>query len=462
MDYVTLLREQAQKRGSAVSLIWQDRSYTYSELCEAVQHFVLPAWREQLPRDYKTAVLIRTTDLYHQLVAFLGIMAAGQIPIIGHFDLPPLEEEKLVAKNKIGFVLAEEGGAWVLTKKTEEAAEETSFSAAGSIPAKASCQNACMGVLSSGSADTPKVMYRTYESWGGFFPEQNRRFAIDSVATVLVEGSFSFTGNLSIWASCLFAGCTLVVSDALNGREWLRMIETYQVTTLYLIPVKLKLLNRLARNTYPQVKTILAGSQLLGAAAAKKLKKAFPASEIILYYGASELNYISWLTFEEVLRYPDSVGKAVPGVQIWSENGLIYVNTPYHVEGLTQPCTLLDAGYFNEAGYLIFEGRKSRIINKGGFKVNCAKVENALNEIKGVAEAVVLPYEDERKGQELAAFVVGERNLTAGALRQNLKSVLMPQELPKKFFFLPMIPLNSCGKTDKNALLKQLKGPDTP
>lgn len=111
MDYVTLLREQAQKRGSAVSLIWQDRSYTYRELCEAVQHFVLPAWREQLPRDYKTAVLIRTTDLYHQLVAFLGIMAAGQIPIIGHFDLPPLEEEKLVAKNKIGFVLAEEGGA---------------------------------------------------------------------------------------------------------------------------------------------------------------------------------------------------------------------------------------------------------------------------------------------------------------------------------------------------------------
>ena len=111
MDYVTLLKEQAQKRGSAVSLIWQDRSYTYSELCEAVQHFVLPAWRKQLPRDYKTAVLIRTADLYHQLVAFLGIMAAGQIPIIGHFDLPPLEEEKLVAKNKIGFVLAEEGGS---------------------------------------------------------------------------------------------------------------------------------------------------------------------------------------------------------------------------------------------------------------------------------------------------------------------------------------------------------------
>lgn len=27
----------------------------------------------------------------------------------------------------------------------------------------------CMGALSSGSTSVPKVLYRTYESWAGFF-----------------------------------------------------------------------------------------------------------------------------------------------------------------------------------------------------------------------------------------------------------------------------------------------------
>ena len=419
-------------------------------------------------------MLIRTQNLYHQLLAFLAVMDAGQIPVIGHYDLPGDAERQLVEKNRIGFVLEEKAGKWSFRRgvcerqgtepqsaEKQNAQDTTDFVPAKSvltkfIPAKAPYQNACMGVLSSGSTDVPKVMYRTYESWAGFIPEQNRRFCIDGKAVVFTEGSFSFTGNLSIWASVIYAGCTLAVSEIFSCRQWLEMIEKHHVNVLYLVPAKLKALTWYLHKEFPLVKMILAGSQLLGTRTTEKLRTYFPASEIVLYYGASELDYITWLSYAEVLRFPDSVGKPVPGVKVWVDNGLIYIDTPYHVEGLQQPCTLHDTGYFNEEGYLIFNGREGDIVNKGGFKISCTRIENALCGLPEVVQAVVLPYEDAGRGQEAAAFVICDGEISRQELRQQLKQQLMQQEMPKRILFLKEIPLNSRGKTDKKRLLALL------
>ena len=464
MNYVTLLTNYAKEIPDTPYIILRHQQITYGQAYKDVCSFVVPEWKERFPEIYKTCVLIRTQNLYHQLLAFLAVMDIGQIPIIGHYDLPEDAEKQLVEKNHIGFVLEEKDNRWILKQGVGaedkdgvvSAASQNTKEATAFVPAKVPYQNACMGVLSSGSTDVPKVMYRTYESWADFIPEQNRRFGIDGSAVVFTEGSFSFTGNLNIWASVLYAGCTLAVSEVFNGRRWLEMIATYHVSVLYLVPAKLKMLTRYLQREYLSMKMILAGSQLLGAATAEKLKKYFPESEIILYYGASELNYITWLNYEEVLRFPDSVGKPVPGVSVWIENGLIYIDTPYHVEGLQQPCTLHDTGSFNEEGYLIFNGREKDIINKGGFKISCTKVENALCSLPEVAQAVVLPYEDAGRGQEAAAFLVCEKEVSVLDLRQRLRKILMPQEMPKKIIVLSGIPLNSRGKTNRDALLKML------
>ena len=464
MDYVTLLQKHAKEKENTLYLILKDRQITYGQAYEDVCGFVAPEWKQQFPADYKTGVLILTEDVYHQLLAFLAVMAAGQIPIIGHYDLPQDAENKLVEKNRIGFVLEEKAGKWALKQGVGEpyeaeqrvAEKQNAQETATFVPAKAPFQNACMGVLSSGSTDVPKVMYRTYESWAGFIPEQNKRFCIDGDAVVFTEGSFSFTGNLSIWASVIYAGCTLAVSEIFSCRQWLEMIEQHRVNVLYLVPAKLKALTRYLQKEYPSVKMILAGSQLLGAKTSEKLKKFFPASEIILYYGASELDYITWLSYEEVLRFPDSVGKPVPGVKVWVDNGVIYIDTPYHVEGLRQPCTLHDTGYFNKEGYLIFNGREGDVINKGGFKISCTKLENVLCGLPDVVQAVVLPYDDAGRGQEAAAFVICDGEISRQELRQQLKQQLMQQEMPKRILFLKEIPLNSRGKTDKKRLLALL------
>lgn len=452
MDYSDLLEQHAATHGSDLYAVFGGTQYTYARAWQDVCTFVRPEWQAAFPRSYKATVLIVTADLYGQLLAFVALMRAGQVPVLGHYDLPAAAEAQLVEKNKVAFVLTERDGQWELRRGWRDA---------GDIVPPAPYQDVCMGVLSSGSTDVPKVMYRTYESWAGFFPVQNERFRIDGNAVVLTEGSFAFTGNLSVWASVIYAGACLVGSDVLNCRQWLRLIDEYQVTVLYLVPTKLKLLTQYMDRAYPSMQMILAGSQLLGAKTAERLRNGFPGAEIILYYGASEVDYITWLSYDEVLQYPDSVGKPVPGVRVWCQDGLVYIDTPYHVAGLAQPCTLHDAGHFNDEGYLIFEGRVTNIINKGGFKINCTKVQNALEDLDGVVEAVVLPYEDGGRGQEAAAFIVVEpaarERLTKATVRKALGSTLMRQELPKKIRFVPSLPLNSRGKVDKGALLRLLE-----
>ena len=65
------------------------------------------------------------------------------------------------------------------------------------------------------------------------------------------------------------------------------------VTLLYLVPVKLKLLLQVAAQGPIGITAVMAGSQLLAPETAGALKTHFPHSQIYLYYGASELNYIT-------------------------------------------------------------------------------------------------------------------------------------------------------------------------
>lgn len=50
-------------------------------------------------------------------------------------------------------------------------------------------------------------------------------------------------------------------------------------------------------------------------------------------------------TTRTALQHPMSVGRPVKGVSVDIQDGLIYIDTPYHVAGLSQPCTLGDEGF---------------------------------------------------------------------------------------------------------------------
>lgn len=62
-----------------------------------------------------------------------------------------------------------------------------------------------MGAMTSGTTGRAKVLFRTYESWAGFFEEQNRVFGVTPDSCMFAQGSLAFTGNLNLYMGALYA-----------------------------------------------------------------------------------------------------------------------------------------------------------------------------------------------------------------------------------------------------------------
>ena len=264
-------------------------------------------------------------------------------------------------------------------------------------------QAACMGVMTSGSTGKSKLLWRSYHSWADFFPEQNRVFGVDAV------------------------------------------------NAIYLIPSKLLLLPKFLREPDVRVRSIISGSQSMGRQEAEKLLQVFPNADITLYYGASELNYITYIKAEEMTDDRTLIGRPFKGVQVSVCNEEIFIDTPYHVEEISLPFSLKDRGHLDAEGRLHFLGRTDDIVSVNGRKVSAVKVCTALTELEGVEEAAVIcRHVDD--ADALIAFVGAAREYGKQELVKLLRQTLEDYELPKQFVFMEQLPHNESGKVDKLAL----------
>lgn len=298
-------------------------------------------------------------------------------------------------------------------------------------------------VATSGSTGDKKFLQRSFESWNDFFPTQNKIFRVDETSRLFMHGNLEFTGNLNAFASILHAGGTVVTTDKFAPKTWLELIAT--ATNIYLVPTKLNLLA--TGNPLKNIRAIFTGSQVLTEAQSLALMKKFPAAEIFLYYGASELNYITHKKISaENVADVQNLGKTFDGVKIFIRDGKIFVDTPFHVEDFPNPGTVGDCGYINSGGDLIFLGRGEDFINRGGVKIFASTVEQKLLTIAGVEAAAVVKVADKIRGENFLAYVVGTADKKI--IRQTLSSA----ELPREIIFVESLPLNSSGKVDKKIL----------
>ena len=432
-NFYELLAEKARLRPAHPCIIEDEDVLSYGDFLREVNQLA-----KKLPAKSGDAVLVLADTFTRQAAAFFAAQKIGARPILLHHGLAP-EEESAIFKER-GLQ-----GFWRLTADGESCELQDA-------PQSFVDDNDCLGVLTSGSTGTPKVMYRTCQSWAGFFPVQNEIFGVDEDTRIFLHGSLSFTGNLNAFLSVIFAGGTTITGVKLRVRSWASLMRERRANVLYLVPAKLRLLAS-EKEPFPDVLSLFTGSQTVSDKLLTRLAKALPNARIVLYYGASELNYITYTVLDaNVPRDPNNLGKPFPGVGLSVQDGKIYVDTAYHVSGAKTPFTVGDAGYINDKGELIFEGRGDAYINKGGFKISAARVENVLRDIPGVAAAVVLPVADETRGEEFAAFLVREQNADEAEIRRTLPKVLKPVEMPERVVFLEEIPLNDRGKPDKKRL----------
>lgn len=404
-----------------------DAVYTYDVFMRDVQ-----AEKEKLETYAQTQpVIIYRNSVYDQLTAWIAAIGAGLQPIIGHPDSDD-----------------------IVRKALEERLKEPS----------ACCDKADFGVLSSGSTGVPKILWRRTASWADFFPVQNEIFEVTKETRLFLHGSMSFTGNLNALLAVWYAGGMVVTSAYLRPRSWLKVMARYAITHIYLLPTKLRLLMEAMpiskENTaaLSSLRMIFAGSQMLDTKLMHHLQRTWPQARFILYYGASELNYVTYCTAEEWLLEPNTVGRPFPGVTVTVDGDhMIYVTSPYTIEGVACPFSVGDKGWFSSSGRLMFEGRGGAVINRGGYKLSVPLLEKKIQELDGVAEAVVIGQPDALRGEEPVAFIQCEPGYTETMIKKAMTKVLSVQEMPHRIIGVDEIPLTAGSKIDKRQLLRVLE-----
>ena len=424
MTIIERLQQYKDLQPHKIALIVAEEQYTYGQLYDAIISMEFNNTSRiinlgQFNDGQKNKVLlIQSLSFVEQLLQWLWGLYKGYIPMVCH------NEMDVAYIDELARIISVEG-----------------------VPTSAD-----FGVLTSGTTGRPKPLWRSESSWREFFDIQNNIFYINKDTKIFLHGSFSFTGVSNMVVAVLWSGGTVITTSSLRPIRWIQLIDKYHVDHIYALPTKLRLLVRHCKSKLDSVNYIIGGSQVLDRQLMEQLELICPNMEFILYYGASELNYITYCTGKEWLDREGTVGRPFPSVKVAEQNGVIYVNTKYHIEGIPDTYTVNDCGYIDSDGYLMFNGRRGDVINKGGYKISIPEMELYLQSLQGVSEVAVITINDKIRGEDFVAYVVLEDNAKLSKIIECIHHERPSVEWPKAILEIPMIPLTECSKVDKRKL----------
>ena len=110
-------------------------------------------------------------------------------------------------------------------------------------------------------------------------------------------------------------------------------------------------------------------------------------------------------------------------------------------------------------GYYWITGRVDDVINVAGHRLGTAEIESALVEHETVAEAAVVGYPHEIKGQGIFAYVFLNQDVEVtkpkellGALKEQVRQVIGPVATPDQILVVPGLPKTRSGKIMRRIL----------
>ena len=281
-------------------------------------------------------------------------------------------------------------------------------------------------------------------------------------------------------------GGTLVVMEKFDAAAFLRLVERERVTHSQVVPtmlvrmLKLPVEERMGHDVSSLRRLVHAAAPCPIEVKRQTIEWLGPIVDE--YYAATEGNGLTYLSSEQWLAHPGSVGRPIVGVphicddqgaeMPAGEIGLLYFEQPhaaFEYHGDTEKTrstrhpvhdlwsTLGDIGYLDEDGYLYLTDRQAFTIISGGVNIYPAEIESRLIMHPDVADVAVFGLPDAEMGEyvhavvQLAAGVDGSPELSE-ELRAYARAAIAPYKVPRVIDFHPELPRLATGKLAKRLL----------
>ena len=346
-------------------------------------------------------------------------------------------------------------------------------------------------IYTSGSTGHPKGVMQTHQSMMFAVGSLIEYLRLDRDDRILCVLPLAFDYGLYQLLMAVHLGATLVLERSFTypAQVFARMQE-FEVTVFPGVPtIFAMLLSAHQREPlcFPGVTRVTNTAAALADASASRLRDIFPNALLYKMYGLTECKRVSYLEPELAESKPGSVGKAIPGTEVYllsadghptpvGETGTLHVRGPHVMLGywnrpdlseqMLRPgklpgervlCTQ-DQFRMDADGYLYFVGRSDDIIKTRGEKVSPVEVENAMLAIAGIREVAVVGVPDALLGQAIRAYVVlePEASLSSAQIRAKCITHLENFMVPQQIVLCTDLPRTTTGKISKKALLEQM------
>ncbi len=275
------------------------------------------------------------------------------------------------------------------------------------------------------------------------------------------------------------AGATIVLLPQFSPRAYIEAIGRHRCTFLTAVPPMIAMMlnerDLLSRTDLSSVQSVRMGSAPVSASLMAALGAALPQAAITNAYGTTEAGPVVFGPHPRGLVQPElSVGYPHPKVELRlvdgerrdADQGVLEIKSPalmlgYHNRPDVKPPITADDFYItgdvfrrDADGFFYFVGRTDDMFVSGGENIYPADVERMLERHPDIAQAAVVPIEDEIKWRKPVAFVVlkSGRSLTEHDVKRFALAHAPAYQHPRLVWFVDELPLASTNKLDRAAL----------
>jgi len=513
-DLLTLVRHAGERFASAPCIAVGDDNLSFAALRRRVERaaagFIAAGLR---PGDRVAVLLHRCVD---EAVAILATAAAGGIAVPVHGKLKDAQVAHVLADCTPFAVVTSPVRLLALRDPIATLRDQRTFRVGDAplpMPAAAWAElDADPATLAAPTGRTPAALLYTSGSTGlakGIVQDHHNLalgaaivadyLALAATDHVLALLPFSFDYGLNQLLAALHVGCRVTAADHLGTGELATLFRRHRPTGLAGVPslwheVAAGLASgALIANDGRSLRYVTNSGGVLRTADSAILRAKWPHVRVFAMYGLTEAFRSAFLDPAEFDRFPDSFGRALPGVELL----LVSPDTGAVLQGaatgeLVHAGALVAHAYWrrpddtarrfrpdprgtggtvvfsgdvvrrDDAGRHFFVGRADRLLKVQGHRVSPDEVAAAVAGQPGVGEVAVFGVDGDAAGHRIVLVVSGDpddadlRERIARRCRANLPSYMAPAIVR----VVREMPHNQNGKIDEAALRARI-GPCT-